>query len=82
MARDLYVQALAELQAVDEGDELSYFKIMGVHGLPFLPFNGVDQVPGGAKRAGYCPHNELLFGLWHRPYLALFEVSSPHSSLL
>lgn len=27
--RDLYVQALAELQAVDENDTLSYFQIMG-----------------------------------------------------
>lgn len=27
--RHLYVQALAELQAVDESDELSYFQIMG-----------------------------------------------------
>lgn len=27
--RDLYVQALAELQAVDENDPLSYFQIMG-----------------------------------------------------
>lgn len=27
--RDIYVQALAEFQAVDESDELSYFRIMG-----------------------------------------------------
>lgn len=27
--RDLYVQALAELQAMDENDTLSYFQIMG-----------------------------------------------------
>lgn len=57
VVRDLYVQALAALQAVDEEDELSYFKLMGIHGLPFLPFNGVGQVPGGAHRAGFCPHN-------------------------
>ena len=26
---------------------------------------------------GYCPHNQVLFGTWHRPYLVLFEVSVP-----
>lgn len=24
---------------------------------------------------GYCPHFQILFGTWHRPYLVLFEVS-------
>lgn len=61
MPRDLYVQALAELQAVNEDDELSYFKIMGIHGLPFVPFNDVGQVPGGAVKAGFCPHNVRSF---------------------
>ncbi|ROW08234.1 hypothetical protein VMCG_03309 [Cytospora schulzeri] len=70
---DLYVQALAELQAVDEDDELSYFQIMGIHGLPFQGWNGVGQVPGGADLAGMCPHDELLFGTWHRPFIALYE---------
>lgn len=23
---------------------------------------------------GYCPHFQILFGTWHRPYLVLFEV--------
>lgn len=22
---------------------------------------------------GYCPHNHVLFGTWHRPYVILFE---------
>jgi tyrosinase len=26
--------------------------------------------PGGG---GYCPHNNVMFGVWHRPYVALFE---------
>ena len=26
---------------------------------------------------GYCTHSQLLFGTWHRPYLILFEVSTP-----
>lgn len=24
---------------------------------------------------GYCTHSSILFPTWHRPYLALFEVS-------
>lgn len=24
---------------------------------------------------GYCPHVSPIFATWHRPYLALFEVS-------
>jgi tyrosinase len=24
---------------------------------------------------GYCPHVSPIFSTWHRPYLALFEVS-------
>lgn len=30
---------------------------------------------------GYCPHNQLLFSTWHRPYLMLFEVASRTVSL-
>ncbi|KKY34944.1 putative tyrosinase 2 [Diaporthe ampelina] len=70
---DLYVLALLELQGVDEADVLSYFQIMGIHGLPFQRWSDVGQVPGGANQAGFCPHNQLLFGLWHRPFISLYE---------
>lgn len=30
---------------------------VGIHGLPFIPYNGVGQVPGGAGQAGFCPHD-------------------------
>ncbi|KAJ9151009.1 Di-copper centre-containing protein [Coniochaeta hoffmannii] len=69
---DLYVQALADFQAANESDESSYFQISGIHGLPFLPWNGAEQVPDGPT-AGYCPHGEILFPAWHRPFVALFE---------
>ncbi|KAJ9151377.1 Di-copper centre-containing protein [Pleurostoma richardsiae] len=71
-AWDLYIQGLAAMQAVNESDELSYYQTTGIHGLPFIPWNGVDQVPGG-RDGGYCPHNEITFGTWHRPFVALFE---------
>jgi len=31
----------------------------GIHGLPFLPWNGAEQVPDGPT-AGYCPHGVRL----------------------
>jgi tyrosinase len=35
-----------------------------------------DDGEGGRKLPdmGYCPHGQVLFGTWHRPYLILFEV--------
>lgn len=45
----------------------------GIHGVPFGPWNGVESVPG-ASQSGYCTHNSILFPMWHRPYLALYEV--------
>lgn len=44
-----------------------------IHGRPYQPFNGVDQVPG-APLVGYCIHDEIIFSTWHRPYVVLFEV--------
>lgn len=70
---DLYILALSAFQEVNETDPLSYFAISGIHGIPHSTWNGVGQVPGGPEGRGYCPHNELLFPSWHRPYLALFE---------
>lgn len=51
--------------------QVSDVRKSGIHGLPFTAWNGVvgDQV------AGYCTHSSILFPTWHRPYLALFEVS-------
>lgn len=46
----------------------------GIHGVPFVPWNGVQAVPGGSQ-AGYCTHASVLFPMWHRPYVALYEVS-------
>ncbi|KAM7207522.1 Di-copper centre-containing protein [Naviculisporaceae sp. PSN 640] len=70
---DLYILALSAFQSVDENDDLSYFQIAGIHGRPFSAWNNVENVPGAPDGEGYCPHGELLFPTWHRPYLALFE---------
>ncbi|KAF2020511.1 Di-copper centre-containing protein [Aaosphaeria arxii CBS 175.79] len=66
---NLFIQAMAKFQAMDQADKLSYFQVAGIHGAPFGPWDGVD----GDGLTGYCPHASNVFGTWHRPYLALFE---------
>ncbi|KAF9872158.1 tyrosinase [Colletotrichum karsti] len=70
---DLYILGLAAMQRDEpENDKLSYFQISGIHGRPFIPWNGVQAVSGGSG-GGYCPHGNVQFPMWHRPYVALFE---------
>ncbi|KDN69085.1 hypothetical protein CSUB01_11800 [Colletotrichum sublineola] len=70
---DLYILGLAAMQTQTTEDQmLSYFQISGIHGRPYIPWNGVDAVPGGSG-GGYCPHGNVQFPMWHRPYVALFE---------
>ncbi|KAA8576834.1 hypothetical protein EYC84_006881 [Monilinia fructicola] len=69
----LYIQALQAMQAAPEySDGLSYFQIAGIHGRPYIGWDGVSQAVG-APLTGYCTHDSVLFATWHRPYLALFE---------
>ncbi|PHH81033.1 hypothetical protein CDD80_4337 [Ophiocordyceps camponoti-rufipedis] len=68
----LYNLALLEMQRDPDDYQLSYFQLMGIHGLPFIEWNGAG--PGvGEAWGGYCPHNENLFLSWHRAYIVLFE---------
>ncbi|KAM0331684.1 hypothetical protein ACHAQA_003363 [Verticillium albo-atrum] len=68
---DLYVGALTAMQEANETDPLSYFQIAGIHGQPYIGWPGGGPQKGPQR--GFCPHNEALFGTWHRGYLALFE---------
>ena len=57
--------------------ERSTLTRVGIHGRPYRPWGGVagdNNVQGGWQ--GYCTHTSILFGPWHRPYLALFEVNT------
>ncbi|KAK3901105.1 hypothetical protein C8A05DRAFT_16668 [Staphylotrichum tortipilum] len=56
---DLFILAFAELQALDETNELSYFGITGIHGFPHSAWNGVCHVDG-APITGFCPHGQVL----------------------
>lgn len=78
---DLYILALSMLQYVNQNHPLSWYQIAGIHGVPFRTWNGVVPVVG-AGRSGYCTHSSVLFPTWHRPYLALFEVSGIYVRIL
>jgi tyrosinase len=69
---NLFIQAMERFQAAKEGGEESYYQISGIHGAPFVAWDGVSRSGNGG---GYCTHASNLFGPWHRPYLALFEQS-------
>ncbi|KAK7988124.1 hypothetical protein PG989_008439 [Apiospora arundinis] len=69
---DLFILGLQAFQAAPESDQLSYFGIAGIHGRPFVAWNGVNAVPGGSG-GGFCPHGEIMFPAWHRPYVAAYE---------
>ncbi|RDA86402.1 hypothetical protein CP532_6468 [Ophiocordyceps camponoti-leonardi (nom. inval.)] len=78
---DLYIQALAAMQRVNSVDDLSYFQISAIHGLPAIEWNNTGPRIGRGF-GGYCPHGvsflpllcEEIFLPWHRPYNVLFEM--------
>ncbi|KAK8069720.1 hypothetical protein PG994_006336 [Apiospora phragmitis] len=56
--RDLYILGLSELQNKSESDPLSYFQISGIHGRPFIPWNGVENFTVSENDTmGFCPHD-------------------------
>ncbi|QSZ35560.1 hypothetical protein DSL72_008430 [Monilinia vaccinii-corymbosi] len=66
----LYIQASQAMQAASEyNDGLSYFQLAGIHGRPYIGWDGVSQAIGAPLTGFYS----VLFATWHRPYLALFE---------
>ncbi|KAL9617896.1 MAG: hypothetical protein Q9160_007323 [Pyrenula sp. 1 TL-2023] len=71
-AFDLYIQALQVFS--NQSGDLSYFGISaGIHGFPLQAWDGVNPLPGSNNGVGYCTHNSILFPVWHRPYMAIFE---------
>ncbi|KAL7936844.1 Monophenol monooxygenase [Trichoderma chlorosporum] len=81
----LFIQAMTKFQALPPKDQLSYFRIAGIHSYPSnVPWNMNKEPipyddPNMAKRmkngegGDYCPHNKFVFPTWHRAYLMLFE---------
>ncbi|KAF2808582.1 Di-copper centre-containing protein [Mytilinidion resinicola] len=68
---NLYILGLRDFYAADENDDLSFYKIAGIHGRPYGPWQGAEGISG--KDAGFCPHSNILFLTWHRAYLLLYE---------
>jgi tyrosinase len=59
-----------------QSDQLSQFGIGGIHGLPYVQWEGSggNRPVQGSQWGGYCTHGNVLFPTWHRPYVALYEV--------
>ncbi|KAI9767433.1 MAG: hypothetical protein M1840_005662 [Geoglossum simile] len=69
---NLYILGLERLQSVDQKELLSYYQLSGIHGRPYIPWDGVGPSKNGGSN-GYCTHTSNLFPTWHRPYLAVYE---------
>lgn len=69
-AWDLFVLSLQQFHNTALNDSLSFFQIASIHGYPAQPWDNV----AGKGPNGFCMHSSVLFPLWHRPYLALYEV--------
>jgi len=60
------------IQEEKESELLSYFRIGGIHALPYVAWDNV----GESGKGGYCAHGTVLFPTWHRVYVSLYEVSA------
>ncbi|KAF9018170.1 Di-copper centre-containing protein [Hymenopellis radicata] len=71
----LYIQALQTLTARSQDDPLSWFGIGGIHALPEVPWADAPPVLDALKKPSYfyCAHSTVLFPVWHRAYVSLFE---------
>ncbi|KZV69786.1 Di-copper centre-containing protein [Peniophora sp. CONT] len=74
----LYVQAIERMYADNQSQLLSHFQIGGIHGLPYVSWDGAGGDDGSnpddpSQWRGYCTHGMVTFPTWHRPYVALYE---------
>ncbi|CAG7969261.1 unnamed protein product [Penicillium salamii] len=67
---DLFILALDRFQKLDPKERLSYFQVAGIHGQPFARWDDPSPEP---MKNGYCFHSHVIFPIWHRPYVFLFE---------
>jgi tyrosinase len=74
---NLYLLGMERFMAKSKDDKLGYYQVAGVHGRPFQTWNNFPTPL--VNQAGFCPHGSTLFGSWHRPYLAIYEVGSQQS---
>ncbi|KAK2785870.1 hypothetical protein FQN52_009208 [Onygenales sp. PD_12] len=72
---DLFVMAWRNLMNLSPRERNSFFQLAGIHGQPYIPWDEPETTAEDAERKGYCTHNNILFPIWHRPYLLLLEQS-------
>jgi tyrosinase len=70
----LFIEAMQEFQSGPKEDQLSYFRIAGIHSFPRNVSWNEDKAPDPVNPVEYCPHNRIVFPTWHRAYMMLFEV--------
>jgi tyrosinase len=51
----------------------SFFQLGGIHGLPYITWDGARGDQSDSQWGGYCTHGSVLFPTWHRPYVMLYE---------
>ncbi|KAB8274760.1 common central domain of tyrosinase-domain-containing protein [Aspergillus minisclerotigenes] len=71
----LFVEALTVIQNRPLNDQLSYFRLAGIHGAPWTEWDGVPggQTDSKGNPTGFCVHNNYTFPTWHRVYVTLYE---------
>lgn len=72
---NLYLLALDYLQFMNQSEDTSWYGLTGIHGRPYKPWNDAQASSEAMANSGYCTHVSGIFLTWHRPYLALYEVS-------
>ncbi|KAF5530185.1 di-copper centre-containing protein [Fusarium napiforme] len=81
----LFIRAMKTFQSLPPDNQLSFYRIAGIHGYPYnvswnmgkapIPLDAPDMRKRmeGDERGFYCHHNDYLFPTWHRAYMMLFE---------
>lgn len=77
---NIYLLALQSFQQTDPSDPISWYQIAGIHGVPYVDYDGVELC-SNCTATGYCTHSSTLFPTWHRAYLAIFERSLQNNAL-
>lgn len=63
------------MSEADQKQVASAFQIGGIHGMPYTEWDGSGgEKPVSDEWEGYCTHGSVLFPIWHRPYVAVYEV--------
>ncbi|TQV94394.1 hypothetical protein V2A60_002576 [Cordyceps javanica] len=83
----LFIRALNFFQQLPPEDQLSYYRIAGIHNEPFnVPWNmgkpvialdnpDLHKLVQAGEGGSYCEHNNYLFPTWHRVYRRISDLA-------